>query len=150
MEKVCGDVKRFKIESGALIEVPVYENHHRGKNWLAKIQKDPKSPGGLNREFMETAKGNYYYFVEGLVVGDIIEFGADYYSAGGRKNPNRMYGIVKSLTDSELEVELYSDSEEAFKKKSESNTDVILEPENPLAKFTDEELIAEVKKRGLR
>lgn len=38
-------IKTFKskIELGALTNVPAYEYHHRGKNWLAKIFRDPSA-----------------------------------------------------------------------------------------------------------
>ena len=30
-----------KIEKNAMIDVPVYESHNRGKNWMAVISLDP-------------------------------------------------------------------------------------------------------------
>lgn len=138
------EIKRFKIENGALVEVPIYETHRRGKNWLAKIQKDPKSPGGLKREFMENAKGSYYYLINGLSVGDVVEFGADYYTVSGKKGANRVYGIIRLLTDNELELEQFNTPNEAFTNAIKLE----IQPENPLAKFTNDELIAELKRRG--
>ena len=86
----------LSIEDGALIEVPrnMWESHKRGKNWMATITVNPASPGGLDRDFVSKAKGDSYYLLPTLSPGDAIEFGADYYSGGGRKNSNRWYGYV--------------------------------------------------------
>ncbi|MFW6156940.1 MAG: hypothetical protein ACOC7J_06455, partial [Armatimonadota bacterium] len=68
------------VEEGALTEVPIYEGHRRGKNWFARIAKDPTAPGGLSREFADRAKGRYYYVIpEWATPGTPVEFGADYY-----------------------------------------------------------------------
>ena len=56
-------LQNYAIEFGALSECPVWESHKRGKNWCAAITPDPKSPGGLARDFWEKAKGDYYYLV---------------------------------------------------------------------------------------
>jgi hypothetical protein len=84
----------WSIEDGALIECPVYETHKRGKNWAATITVDPAKPGGLGREFWTHAKGESYYMVPALSVGDAVEFGGDYYSGSGRKTADRWYGYV--------------------------------------------------------
>jgi hypothetical protein len=110
-----------EIEEGAMLSSPCYETHSRGKNWLAKIHKDPASPGGLGRTFQQKARGAYYYFVTGLNIGDVVEFGADYYTGGGSKRSNRFYGIVRSLSDTKIEIEEFSSSAEAFKAKKEES-----------------------------
>jgi hypothetical protein len=86
----------LEIEDGALTEVPAgcWENHKRGRNWMATITVNPASPGGLDRDFSSKAKGSSYYLIPSLSPGDAIEFGADYYSGSGRKNGNRWYGYV--------------------------------------------------------
>lgn len=83
---------KLKVEKGALLEVPVYKSHKRGKNWLAIIELDPASPGGLKRRFLPRARGEYYYFIEPGTYP--VEFGADYYSSSYRKYPNRVYGVL--------------------------------------------------------
>jgi len=83
---------KLKVEKGALLEVPIYEPHKRGKNWLAEIDLDPASPGGLKRRFFPRARGEYYYFIEPGVFA--VEFGADYYSSSYKKHPNRVYGVL--------------------------------------------------------
>jgi hypothetical protein len=107
-------LKKYRIELGALTEVPVWEYHKRGKNWCAVITRDPKSPGGLGRQFLKFAYGEYFYLLDGLEVGVPVEFGADYYSSGGVKRANRRYGRVVEITDSELVLDEYNTSKEVF------------------------------------
>lgn len=84
------------IEDGALTQVPggCWESHRRGKNWFATITPCPSSPGGLARDFATKAHGDSYYMLPSLSAGDAVEFGADYYTGGGRKNASRWYGYV--------------------------------------------------------
>ncbi|MGB9848886.1 MAG: CRISPR-associated protein Csx16 [Moorellaceae bacterium] len=100
------EVFRMTIDNGACRNVPVYEFHKRGRNWMAKISLDPAAPGGLKREFFSTAHGDYFYLIpEGaLKPGDPVEFGADYYTGGGRKCSKRWYGVVVSVSDGEVEI----------------------------------------------
>ena len=96
------------IELGALTSAPVYEAHARGKNWMAVVSSDPTSPGGLDRDFLDKAKGKYYYMVKGMLApGDIVEFGADYYSSGGKKHPCRKYAKVVEITEDTLTLDVY-------------------------------------------
>ncbi len=88
-----------KVQNGALVESPIWENHARGKNWLAVIRADPLKPGGLGREWMPHARGDYFYVVRDLRVGDPIEFGADYVTGSGRKHAKRWYGFVREKTE---------------------------------------------------
>ena len=68
----------LKIDTGAPVEVPAFEPDECGHNWLAMIDdRDPRAPGGLRRRFQPRAGVPFYYLVEGLKVGDVIEFGAD-------------------------------------------------------------------------
>lgn len=103
------------IEDGALTTAPVYENHKRGKNWLAIIGADPQSPGGLERQFVPNGRGRYLYLVNVLKVGEAVEFAADYYSSGGRKHANRWYGVIREKSDTALVVEHFSTSAQAIK-----------------------------------
>ena len=96
---------KSKIEMGAMLGVPVYEEHHRGKNWMAIISKNPKAPNGLDRVFLEKARGNYFYLVSGLKVGDAVEFGADYISSSGRRRTNRWYGVVIQIDDNMIIID---------------------------------------------
>ena len=108
----------LSVELNALTECPCYESHKRGKNWAATIRLDPASPGGLSRDFWPRAHGEYYYLLpKSLRVGDAVEFGADYYSSGGRKNANRWYGVVRAISDAEITLEKHGTGKDACKAK---------------------------------
>ena len=96
----------LSVEENALTSVPYgcWKSHNRAKNWLATIAVDPSKPGGFDRVFHAKARGDYYYLIDRLNVGDAIEFGADYYSGSGRKSPTRWYGIVIRKTNTMLVV----------------------------------------------
>jgi len=87
----------LRIEDGALMTAPVYDNGSRSKNWLAVISVSPSSPGGLSREFATRARGDACYLMPPLSVGDPVEFGADSYSSRGRRTTDRWYGFVVAI-----------------------------------------------------
>ena len=112
----------LSCEDGALTAVPpdCWESHNRGKNWLALISPNPRSPGGLDRTFLEKARGgSSYYLLSGLSLGDAVEFGADYYSGRGRKNPHRWYGFIVGLTPTYLLLRAASTGKAACKAATE-------------------------------
>jgi hypothetical protein len=47
---------RIEIEDGAMTTAVAWENHTRGRNWLAIISPDPTQPGGLARTFITKAQ----------------------------------------------------------------------------------------------
>jgi hypothetical protein len=83
----------YAVLDGAA-EVPVRESHKRGKNWTAVVKPCRTAPDGLERRFVKTYREHRYFTVAGLSVGDVLEFGADYYSGAGRKQPHRRYAAV--------------------------------------------------------
>lgn len=96
------------VEHGALREAPVFEPHKRGRNWCAVIQPDPAKPGGLDRAFLEVAKGDgNYYLTAPIRAGDALEFGADYISGSGNPQRKRFYAVVLEATDQYIELEPY-------------------------------------------
>ena len=103
-----------EIEDGALVTAPIYENHKRGKNWLAVIAADPTAPGGLARTFAKSGRGRYLYLLTGLAEGQPVEFGADYYSGSGTKRPQRWYGVIDLITDTRLLLLAYPTAKQAI------------------------------------
>lgn len=105
----------MRLENGAAREVPLFETHRRGRNWMARVQLDPSAPGGLRREFFERAHGDYYYLIPpgSLSVGDAVEFGADYYSGSGRKSARRWYGVVAAVSEDRVELVQAEDGRKA-------------------------------------
>jgi hypothetical protein len=95
----------LKIESGALAEVPCYEKDECGRNWCAVIEgRNPAAPGGFNRRFLPRASAPWFYLIDGIERGDVIEFGADRVSLKHpeRKQPRRTHGVVQEVTESFL------------------------------------------------
>lgn len=105
----------FAVREGAFVEVPVYTAHRRARNWAAIVKPNPRAPGGLDRRFLERARGRYYYMIEGLEPGQVIEFGADYYSYSGRRYPERWYGVVVSVAHDRVVFRPAKTQDEAFK-----------------------------------
>lgn len=93
------------VMAGAIVSSPVYDTSRRAKNWLAVIYPEPLMPGGLGRNWMPHARGEFLYMVHTLRVHDPVEFGADYVTTLGRRHPKRWVGVVRTLTESVIEIE---------------------------------------------
>lgn len=93
------------VANGALLEVPVFETNHRGKNWMAIIDIDGTCPGGLSRRFIDRGRGECYYLIEQVALFDPVEFGADYVTTTGKKYNKRWFGVVTAKTEDYLLVE---------------------------------------------
>jgi hypothetical protein len=103
-----------ELEQGAMKSVPCYESNKGGKNWMAKIGINPGAPNGMNRVFCKRAYGDFYYFVDELNVNDIVEFGADCYYGRGNRFSHREYGVIMSLSDTEIRFALFENHYDAF------------------------------------
>jgi len=90
------------VANNALLEAPIYEEHHRGTNYLAVIDIDGTMPGGLGRHFINKGRGPCLYFVEQLAKFDAVEFAADYTTSVGKKNRCRWYGVIVAKKPDEL------------------------------------------------
>lgn len=107
--------KVLRILNRGLVDVLAWQSHHRGRNWVAFAEVEPSLPGGIKRTFFNRAAGKIAKVIipDRLAVGDILEFGADYVSFGGRREPTRVYAVVLALSDTEMIVKPYDDLEEA-------------------------------------
>ena len=96
----------LRVASSALLDVPLFERAPHVHNWMAIIRgMRPEVRGGYDREFCDRAGEPFYYVVSRVAVGDVIEFGADCISLKRgvtRKLPRRAYGVVRSITETEL------------------------------------------------
>jgi len=95
----------LKIESGALAEVPCFEDDECGRNWCAVIEgRNPLARGGFDRRFLSRASLPCYYLIDGVERGDVIESGADRVSLKHpeRKQPRRAHGVVQEVTETFL------------------------------------------------
>jgi hypothetical protein len=110
-------VVSLRMEHGALLEVPCYESHSRGRNWAAVICIDPSSPGGIGRTFWKRARGEFYYLIPADLRPPVpVEFGADYYTVSGRKKPHRVYGVILSISQGALTLQICQSAREAVER----------------------------------
>lgn len=98
-------VYQFIVANGALLQAPVWEQHIRGQNWMAIIDVEASSPGGLGRRFMNRGRGECLYDIEQVGLFDPVEFGADYTTSVGNKKRLRWYGVVVGKTEGALNIE---------------------------------------------
>jgi hypothetical protein len=126
-----------KIEKNAMIDVPVYESHNRGKNWMAVISLDPAKPGGLARDFLPNGKGDFYYIVSKDIVGKAVEFGADYYSSSGNPSRNRAFGVIHSLTEDEIRIKMFNSAREAIQSESDQELFPMFKTLEEFSKISD-------------
>jgi hypothetical protein len=107
---------KLAVDHRALREAPVYETHKRGRNWMAQIGIDPTCPGGLSRQFAHRARGDYLYLIEDWMQPHVaVEFGADYYTGGGKRHPVRWYGVICEVNEEVMKVEECGTAVEAVK-----------------------------------
>jgi len=116
--------KKFRILSRGLVDVPVWSDRERDRNWAATVLANPDAPGGMNRKFWKSGRGEISRYVvpETLELYDVIEFAADRVTYGGTKYPNRVYCIVLELTDVLLTVTELDSAADAFLLASEMKT----------------------------
>jgi hypothetical protein len=97
---------RFQVINGGLLEVPVWGDHYRCRNWAAIISLAPTLPGGIDRWWFNRGSGPVKLIVPNeLAVHDPIEFGADYIRGSGYRDPERWYGVVLENEPTHLLVE---------------------------------------------
>lgn len=113
--------KRFVALNGGMLEVPVWENHARAKNWAAIVELDGTAPGGLRRFWFNRGNGPVVYIIPPqLQVGDAVEFGADYVRFSGRRDPERWYGVVRTIAKDHLLIQPYPDVTQALLEAAKS------------------------------
>lgn len=88
--------------NNALLQAPVWEDHHRGTNYLAVIDIDGASPGGLARRFLSKGKGDVLYMIDQLAAFDAVEFAADYTTGVGKRKRERWHGVVHAKEHTRL------------------------------------------------
>ena len=130
------ETEKILIEDGT-IENPQYDAHKRAKNWVAIVERDKSQPGGLRRTFLGRAPGGRV-LVAGVEPGMWLEYAGDYYTASGRKSAIRAYGRVIEVNDHLTYESCNSD---------DVGTVDTAPPVNPLAVYSDEQLLAEIARR---
>lgn len=94
--------KALQVDKGYIDQASLaFEDHKRGNNWIATVEHDPESPGGLKRGFWKKGAKSYRK-VPDNIEGRYIEVAADYSSSGGKKERNRHYFDVSKCQDGEI------------------------------------------------
>ena len=97
---------RLQVMNGGLLEVPVWGDHYRCRNWGAIVALNPTLPGGLDRWWFNRGSGPVKLIVPNeLDVHDPVEFGADYIRGSGYRDPERWYGVVLENEATHLLIE---------------------------------------------
>jgi len=86
---------------GRSVENPAYCNHRRGRNWGAIVRG--KNAANCERSFLRAV--GEVVDLESVQVGDVLEFGGDYVTRSGRRQPDRRWWHVQYITDDELTYE---------------------------------------------
>jgi len=147
-------VSTWRLVTGCWNQAMVdWSDHKRARNWTATVWCDKASPGGLGRRFW--AHGSSSWVRPDCRMGDYIEVASDYYSGSGSKRAGRRYFRVLDVAADAIVVR---EASTPGATPPDVETERILagiipalepEPTNPLADFSDEEILAEVARRGL-
>jgi len=115
-----------------------FVEHRRSNNWVARITGTSEKYK-FNREFLKITKIDKVPYVE-LEEGGLYQFAFTYYTGGGRAcTSNAGFFTIEGgefvfLTEAQVLEKLDARNQER---------------ENPLSKFSDEEILAEARRRGL-
>jgi hypothetical protein len=138
-------MKRIAVVDGHVDQKDLhFEDHKRGKNWIARAEFDPDAGGNLAREFFD-GHGRYKKVPEDLAPGDVIEVGYDYYTTSGNQKARRVYYEIAAVDETGVGI-FEVDKPSAQKKNDEARR---LGMELRVAKALSDEAIYEVgKNRG--
>ena len=102
-EEVEPETVRLPLDKGCIDSALVcYEKDKRGKNWVATVEHDPKSPGALSRDFWKRGSASYVVVPKDLKEGDVLEFAAEYYTSIRNSNQNRRYMAVSAMDEESI------------------------------------------------
>lgn len=85
---------------GGSIEAPVYCSHKRGSNWGAKLT----GPNAARMERTYLPRRGRIVDLTTVKPGDVLEFGGDYTTGSGRRDPNREYWHVIKIDFDDDEI----------------------------------------------
>lgn len=100
-----------RVLDGRSISNPAYESHKRGRNWAAVVSG--KNAANFERRFLST-RGETVD-LEPVRAGDVLEFGGDYITGGGRRVPDRRWFHVHQIDDELIKFVRYPTMAKALK-----------------------------------
>ena len=101
----------FEFIEESVIESPVYESHKRGKNWFAVLEG--KNSVDMSMSFQKM-RGKLCSCVN-LKPGMAVEFGGDYISTGGYRQPDRKIYVIESIDEKGVHCTPYETRAKAMK-----------------------------------
>ena len=81
-----------------------YEKSEQGKNWVATVEHDKESPGGLSRDFWKRRGTSFVVVPDDLVEDEILEFAADHINRRGMRQRNRKYVRITQVEEDAIYV----------------------------------------------
>jgi hypothetical protein len=149
-------VKKLDVTQSYLDQSEVAcERHKRGRNWVATVRFDPAAPNSLARDFWKRGSGSYVGVPPALAVGEVLEFGADYYTCAGHRHENRHYHRVLAVSPVEI---VLRETKKPGKRSLRPVAQDIMAAEiggdirpaaGPLAEVSTADLVAELSRRGV-
>lgn len=153
LEDLQGVFEREFVADGFLYACKAYQEHNRSKNWVALIT-GKSATFKFKREFKKFMRIDGAPYIE-LEECQIYQYFFCYYTGRGNESGKvdgflrvNNDGSLKALTEREVLEEL-AERINGEKNKPERLLEVKNPTVNILAKYSDEELLFEVKRRGL-
>jgi len=103
---------------GRSVENPAYCNHRRGRNWAAIMRG--KNAANCERTFLRAV--GEVVDLESVQPGDVLEFGGDYVTGSGRRQPDRGWWHVQNITDDAMTYESYETLAKALRSARQQST----------------------------
>ncbi len=143
---------QLKITDG-MIENVVYNPHQNARNWVAVVEEDKASHGGLTRAFLQKRAHGWYRVSQDVQAGRYLEFAGDRLTMTKKRKENRRYCKILEVLPQVIIVEFCTFDHVG--KWSESVPESVVKG-NPLAALSDVEVLqqfvalkGELSRRGL-
>lgn len=112
-----GKTFKLKCNKFTLMELPIQLYLSQYKTWVATVQIDPDSYGGLKRNFHERAKaqGGFSFVckTKKMKINDVLEMASDRFEGIGRIK-NRCFAVVVEVAINVLTVVVFKTPQDAF------------------------------------
>lgn len=110
---------KFEVKDG-LFSPPIFNDKPGAKNWAAITVPSFTAHGGDAKRFLNGPDiENSLLPIDDLIIGEAIEFAADGIDVGPkggkRKFQKRWFGVVRSVSPTEVEIEQFDDQWDAFR-----------------------------------
>ncbi|ACP24469.1 hypothetical protein NGR_c06760 [Sinorhizobium fredii NGR234] len=98
------------------IKNPAHCYHKRGRNWAAIMRG--KNAANCDRDFLRSTGD--IVDLDPVLAGDVVEFGGDYITSTGRREPDRRWWHVRAIADDAMTYEAHPTLAKALKAAREA------------------------------